>query len=462
MLFNSYQFIFVFLPTTIIGFFLLNKIFSAKYSTAWLVLMSLIFYGYWDYHYVALLIFSILTNFWTGRKIFHSATRKKFWLIAGIIFNLSLLFYFKYTGFFLNNINNLFGANLFVPEIILPLGISFFTFTQTAFLVDTYRGEVEEYSFGNYCLFVTIFPHLLAGPILYHKDIIPQFEQIKNSHFDEKNFSEGLAFFIAGLFKKVVIADNLAPFANLAFANTAALTSADAWLGAVIYSLQLYFDFSGYSEMAIGLGRTMNFNLPQNFDSPYQATSIIDFWRRWHMTLSQFVKSYIYIPLGGNRHGQFAKMKNLFVSMLLIGLWHGANWTYIIWGGVHGVMLVINHTWRKLNFELPNFIGWLITYTCVFSALVIFRSANISEAWHYLSVMYHFQSFDLNILKTAEFEMYIPLFAACALAFFSKSVPDLIKNFQPNLKYAFAMSLALISSLLLMFEQISEFLYFQF
>lgn len=462
MLFNSYQFIFLFLPTTLIGFFLLNKFSSAKYSTAWLVLMSLIFYGYWDYNYVALLIFSILTNFFTGRQIFHSSARKKIWLVVGIIFNLSLLFYFKYTGFFLSNINAAFGQNFFVPEIILPLGISFFTFTQTAFLVDTYRGEVTEYSFGNYCLFVTIFPHLLAGPILYHKDMIPQFEQIKNSHFDEKNFSEGLAFFIAGLFKKVVIADNLSPFSNLAFANTDALTCPDAWLGSVIYTIQLYFDFSGYSEMAIGLGKMMNFNLPQNFDSPYQATSIIDFWRRWHMTLSQFVKSYIYIPLGGNRHGQFSKMKNLFLSMLIIGLWHGANWTYIIWGGVHGVLLVINHTWRKLNFELPNFIGWLMTFTCVSSALVIFRSENIFEAWNFLSIMYQFQTLELNIFKDAGAEMYFVLAVSCALAFFSKSVPDLIKNFQPKLKYAFALSAALISSLLLMFEQISEFLYFQF
>ena len=462
MLFNSYGFIFLFLPITIIGFFLINSYFSAKFSTAWLILMSLIFYGYWNYHYVALLIFSISVNFFTGRKIFHSATRKKFWLTCGIIFNLSLLFYFKYTGFFLTNINALFGQNFLVPEIVLPLGISFFTFTQTAFLVDTYRGEVEKYSFGNYCLFVTIFPHLLAGPILYHKDIIPQFEQIKNSRFDEKNFSEGLAFFIAGLFKKVVIADNLAPFANLAFAQTTELTCADAWLGSVIYSLQLYFDFSGYSEMAIGLGKMLNFNLPQNFDSPYQATSIIDFWRRWHMTLSQFVKSYIYIPLGGNRHGNFSKIKNLFLSMLLIGLWHGANWTFIIWGGLHGILLILNHTWRKFKIELPKFLCWLITCICVFSAWVIFRSSNIAAARDFLSTMYNFQSFELNIFKDAGFEMYLALFVACALAFFSKSVPKLIKNFQPKLKYALALSVAFISSLLLMFEQISEFLYFQF
>lgn len=424
--------------------------------------MSLFFYGYWDYHYVALLIFSILTNFLIGKKIFHSATRKKFWLIAGIVFNLSLLFYFKYTGFFLSNFNALFGANLFVPEIILPLGISFFTFTQTAFLVDTYRGEVEEYSLGNYCLFVTIFPHLLAGPILYHKDMIPQFEQIKNSHFEEKNFSEGLVFFIAGLSKKVVIADNLSPFANLAFENTSSLTCADAWIGILIYSMQLYFDFSGYSEMAIGLGKMMNFNLPQNFNSPYQSTSIIDFWRRWHMTLAKFVQKYIYIPLGGNRNGTFAKMRNLLIAMFLMGLWHGANWTFILWGVSQSVLIFINHAWRELKITLPKFLCWLMTFVSFLTTLVIFRAENISTATEFLSVMYEFQTFDLNILKDGGFSMAGMLIFACGLAFFSKNVPTLIENFQPNLKWAFTLSAAFVSALLLMASQISEFLYFQF
>lgn len=459
MLFNSYEFIFLFLPVTLIIFFALS---GSKARATWLVLASIFFYGYWDFRYVPLLVVSITTNFLIGRKIFNSATRKKFWLIAGIIFNLSLLFYFKYTGFFVQNINFFFGKSLFVPEIILPLGISFFTFTQTAFLVDTFRGEVEEYSFVNYCLFVTIFPHLLAGPILYHKDIIPQFKKFDTSTFDAKNFSEGLAFFVAGLSKKVVVADNLAPFANLAFANWAELTCTDAWLGAVLYSMQLYFDFSGYSEMAIGIGRMLNLKLPQNFDSPYQATSIIDFWRRWHMTLSQFVKNYMYIPLGGNRHGQLAKMKNLFFSMLIIGLWHGANWTFIIWGGLHGVFLVINHTWRQFKIELPKILCWLMTFICAVSAWVIFRAENIFVAKHFLATMYKFQSFELNILKDSGVEMAGFLVIACGLAFFSRNVPRLVEEFQPNLKWATALAVAFVAALLLMTGQISEFLYFQF
>jgi len=443
-------------------FFSIPQKFREKWTAVWLVFMSIIFYGYWDWHYVALLITSICCNFFVGKKIFDSVSAKKFWLTCGIIFNLSLLFYFKYTGFFLDNVNNFFGQSFPVPEIILPLGISFFTFTQTAFLIDTFRGEVEKYSFSHYCLFVTIFPHLLAGPILYHKDIIPQFAKFKDSKFDAKNFSEGIVFFVIGLFKKVAIADNLAPFANLAFTHTTELTCSDAWLGALIYSMQLYFDFSGYSEMAIGLGKMLNLNLPQNFDSPYQATSIIGFWRRWHMTLSQFVKNYIYIPLGGNRNGYFAKMKNLFLSMLLIGLWHGANWTFICWGGLHGIFLVVNHTWRKFNFALPKFFGWLITFVCAVSAWVIFRASSISDATQFLSTMYRFQNFELNILKDGGVEMAGFLILSCLLAFFSKSVPQLIEKFQPNLRWAFALSLAFISTLLLMAGQVSEFLYFQF
>lgn len=459
MLFNSYEFIFLFLPVTIIIFFALS---GSKLRAAWLVLASIFFYGYWDFRYVALLIFSILTNFFVGRKIFHSSTQKKSWLIAGIVFNLSLLFYFKYTGFFLSNVNAFFHQNFFVPEIILPLGISFFTFTQTAFLVDTYRGEVEEYSFVNYCLFVTIFPHLLAGPILYHKDIIPQFKKFETSTFDAKNFSEGLAFFIAGLFKKVVIADTLSPFANLAFAQTPELTCADAWLGVLIYSMQLYFDFSGYSEMAIGLGRMLNLKLPQNFNSPYQSTSIIDFWRRWHMTLAQFVSKYIYIPLGGNRNGQFAKMRNLFIAMFLMGLWHGANWTFIFWGVSQSVLIFINHAWRELKINLPKILCWFMTFVSFLTTLVIFRADNIFIAKNFLSIMYHFQSFELKILKDGGLEMAGMLIFACGLAFLSKNVPTLIENFQPNLKWTFALSAAFVLALLLMGSQISEFLYFQF
>ena len=462
MLFNSYEFIFIFLPLTLsIFFFLANKF--SRAPIIWLIVASLIFYGYWDYRYVLLLTISILCNYFVGKKIFQSILNKKRWLILGIIFNLSLLFYFKYTGFFLSNLNEFFGQTFLIPEIILPLGISFFTFTQTAFLIDVYRNEVEQYSFPNYCLFVTIFPHLLAGPILYHKDIIPQFESQAFLKFNAKNFSEGLTFFAIGLFKKVAVADTLAPYANLAFSKIPELTFLDAWTGAIIYSMQLYFDFSGYSEMAIGLGRMLNLNLPQNFNCPYQSASIIDFWRRWHMTLSAFVKNYIYIPLGGNRRGEISKLKNLLLSMTLIGLWHGANWTFIIWGALHGFFLVVNHLWRRMKFSLPEIAGRFITFICVASVWVIFRASNVNEAFQFLGTMYNLpREFQFSVLQNDIWEILTELILISTVAFFGKSIPQLIKNFRPNLIWAAVISLLLVLSVLLMSNRISEFLYFQF
>lgn len=331
MLFNSYEFIFLFLPITFAGFFLLGK-YAKNYAVIWLVIASFVFYGYWDYHYVPLLFCSILFNYLVGMKI--EKTNSKNWLFFGIIINIILLGYFKYTDFFLGTINDISGEHYFdLPNIVLPLGISFFTFTQTAYLVDAYRGEAVNRSFTTYCEFVTIFPHLIAGPIINHKEMIPQFIADKTFKINYANLAMGISIFSMGLFKKVAVADKLATWANVAFSNTETLTFIEAWIGAVSYTFQLYFDFSGYSEMAIGLGLMFNLKLPINFNSPYKATSIIDFWRRWHMTLGLWVRDYLYIPMGGNRNGEFCKMRNLFISMMIIGLWHGAGWTFVLWGG---------------------------------------------------------------------------------------------------------------------------------
>ncbi|WP_018702980.1 MBOAT family O-acyltransferase [Anaeromusa acidaminophila] len=385
MLFNSYEFIFVFLPSIVVIYFFLSKLKLLKLATISLIGASLVFYLYWDVKYLPLLLISILFNYCVGLRI--EATRKKTWLCFGVLTNLSLLGYFKYAGFLLRTINDVFGASYFVPEITLPLGISFFTFTQTAYLVDAYRGETRKYSFLSYFLFVTIFPHLIAGPILYHKDMIPQFSRMRNFIFSHKNFGLGLSFFVLGLFKKVVIADTLSPWVKIAFDNAQQLTLIDAWLGAILYTFQLYFDFSGYSEMAIGLGLMLNLKLPINFNSPYKATSIIDFWRRWHITLSQFLKNYLYIPLGGNREGEAKRLRNLMITMLLGGLWHGAGWTFIVWGGLHGIYLVFNHLWKRLNKPLPRRAAWGITFVCVIVAWVFFRASNLSDALAIIQAM---------------------------------------------------------------------------
>ena len=386
MLFNSYPFIFVYLPVVFAGFFLTARYISHRAATFVLVLASFAFYGYWDYHYVPLLFASISFNYLVGRQIGRTAHRKR-WLVCGLALNVALLGYFKYTDFFLTTVNDISGSHFDLPHIILPLGISFFTFTQSAYLVDAYRNEAAKHDFLTYCEFVTIFPHLIAGPIINHKKMLPQFTAAETFHIHIENVALGLTLFAMGLIKKVLIADNLAPIATNVFSRADSLTFLEAWIGAISYTFQLYFDFSGYSEMAIGLGLMFNLKLPTNFNSPYQAKSIIDFWRRWHMTLGAWVKDYLYIPMGGNRHGELRKMRNLFASMLIIGLWHGAGWTFIIWGALHGIFLMINHQWRRLKINLPQGINWTMTFLCVVICWVFFRADNSRDALAVLTAM---------------------------------------------------------------------------
>lgn len=389
MLFNSYEFILLYLPITLIVYYQLAKRISNSAAKNFLIFASLCFYSYWDIRNLPILLTSILVNYLFGHFI--SKNRSKIILTAGIAFNLLFLGYFKYTDFILQNLNSLVGTAFELQSIVLPLGVSFFTFTQTAYLVDVYRGETKEYTKSDYLLFVTIFPHLIAGPILYHKDMIPQFSIAYNYKINYKNLTYGIVWFTIGLFKKVVIADKLAIWANQIFNNTSNLTMLDAWGGSLAYSLQLYFDFSGYSEMAIGLGLLFNYNLPLNFNLPYRATSIIDFWRRWHMTLSAFLKNYLYIPLGGNRNGNH--MRNILITMFLGGLWHGAGWTFIFWGVLHGIFICINHLWRKSKIVLPKFLCWLLTFNAVNIAWIFFRANSFESAMNIVKAM-----FDLNKL----------------------------------------------------------------
>ncbi len=391
MLFNSYEFIFVFLPLTFAVYYLLPHFGGgARCAALWLSIMSLAFYSYWDVRYLPLLLGSICWNFWVGRFIEHIPGSRQAFLLLGIIGNLTLLGYYKYTAFFIENIDVAFGFSYEIPQIILPLGISFFTFTQTAYLVDAYRGETKGYSFLTYLEFVTIFPHLIAGPIINHREMIPQFLRRENLKINWEHLALGMTIFIMGLFKKVIIADSIASWANDAFSRADSLTFLESWIGALSYTFQLYFDFSGYSEMAIGLGLLFNLHFPINFNSPYQSDSIIDFWRRWHMTLGLWVKNYLYIPMGGNRHGQIKKMRNLLTSMLLIGFWHGAGWTFVIWGGMHGVALVINHQWRRMGKSMPTFLARTLTFLTVMCLWIFFRAETVSSALAVLSAMTDF------------------------------------------------------------------------
>jgi alginate O-acetyltransferase complex protein AlgI len=360
MLFNSYVFIFAFFPIVFFGYFRIGK-YSHMLATLWLAAASLFFYGWWDVRFVGLLLGSIVFNYAAGYLIGHGVarpsvhqpvSRPKFLLAGAITVNLVLLGYFKYANFFAENINHLTGASLPIGQVILPLGISFFSFTQIAFLVDTYQGKVKEFNFVRYLLFVSYFPHLIAGPILHHKEMMPQFAKRNVSHLNWENVAVGLTIFVLGLAKKVLIADSLGDIATPIFGAVASGGQPmliEAWVGALAYTLQLYFDFSAYSDMAIGMSLMFNVRLPNNFDSPYKATSIIDFRRRWHITLSRFLRDYLYVPLGGNRKGRLRRYINLMATMLLGGLWHGAGWTFVIWGGLHGFYLMLNHSWRRFK-----------------------------------------------------------------------------------------------------------------
>ncbi|MGR9106082.1 MAG: MBOAT family O-acyltransferase [Gammaproteobacteria bacterium] len=391
MLFNSYGFLFVFLPLTLIGFFAIGKRGHHRVAIAWLVGTSLFFYAWWNPAYLGLLLGSIILNYALGVALgseTHEPARKTT-LIFGLAVNLGLLGYYKYANFFVDNVNMLLGDLFDLETIILPLAISFITFQQIAYLVDAYRGESREFNFLHYCLFVTFFPQLIAGPIVHHKEMLPQFARDSLYTLNVRRHAVGFTIFTIGLFKKVVLADGIAAYANSAFQaadSGLALTLFEAWVGALAYTLQLYFDFSGYSDMAIGLARMFGIKLPLNFNSPYKATNIVEFWRRWHMTLSRFMRDYIYIPLGGNRRGLWRSQVNLMLTMLLGGLWHGAGWNFVLWGGLHGLYLIVNHVWRTLfggkllQSRGARFFAWFVTFLAVVIAWVPFRAETMTGA----------------------------------------------------------------------------------
>ena len=398
MLFNTIEFLLVFLPLTVGGFFLIGRL-GSRFGILWLCAASLLFFADWDHRYLWLLVSSVVGNYVFGSLILRTSSGNKSVLLGIAIFlNLGVLAYYKYAGFLCGNLNAVFSCGLTFGQIILPLGISFFTFTQIAYLTDCRQGKVTESDFANYLLFVTYFPHLIAGPILHHAGMIPQFRSPEVTRVQWNNCATGLVILSIGLAKKVLLADNLSGWATPVF-DSAHLGNvplmAEAWAAVIAYSLQLYFDFSGYCDMAVGISLFFNIRLPVNFNSPYKSTSIIEFWRRWHITLSTFLRDYLYIPLGGNRKGGLRRYLNIFVTMLVGGLWHGAGWTFIIWGALHGVYLMVNHGFMKF-FRLEAsprlkpivlLLSVALTYFCVLVGWVFFRSQDLSTALRMLSGM---------------------------------------------------------------------------
>lgn len=524
MLFNSHVFIFLFLPVTLLIYFVLGKR-STRMAAAWLTIASLFFYGWWNPAYIFLLVISILFNYSIGTALvrenardWNPKRRKKTLLIIGITINLLILGYYKYSNFFLFVVSESLSIEWTITNIVLPLGISFFTFTQITFLVDAFRGEVKENNLIYYSLFVTYFPHLIAGPILYHKEMMPQFGRQSTYRFNYENLAVGLTIFSIGLCKKVIFADSIAPYAQAVFkaaSNGQTLTFIEAWAGSIGYSLQLYFDFSGYSDMAIGLARLFGLRLPLNFYSPYQATSIIEFWRRWHMTLSRFLKDYLYIPLGGNRKGSLRRFVNVMITMLLGGLWHGAGWTFILWGGIHCLYILTNYAWRvfrsSLGYDLSRSTWWrreasrAFTFVVVVLAWVLFRAEGINaalnvykgmiglngfvlpQAWMtYLGPLEGWLSdqgvlFGVTPVFTHALQGSFLIISLFVIAWYFPNTQQIMDRFEPaietyrnedrtyafrikwmpNLKWAVGSGL-LITASIIMIDKVSEFLYFQF
>ncbi|MBU1311758.1 MAG: MBOAT family protein [Gammaproteobacteria bacterium] len=512
MLFNSFEFLFCFLPVVLFLFHIAHSRYSDIAAIKVLVCASLFFYGWWQPVYLLLLLSSIFLNFYLAKQIHR--LRSKAITVFAVCLNLASILYYKYAGFLISSYSQLTGQDWHIEQILLPLAISFFTFQQIAYLVDVYRKGAIEESLLNYTLFVSFFPQLIAGPIVHHSSMMPQFS---NSRLGIKsvNVAIGLSIFSIGFFKKTVLADGVAVYANLLFQQVdkgpVQPDFFQAWGGALAYTCQLYFDFSGYSDMAIGLGLLFGIALPLNFNSPYKALSITDFWRRWHMTLSQFLRDYLYIALGGNRLGNIRRYVNLFLTMLLGGLWHGAGWNFLIWGALHGFYLIINHGFSSIKHKLPlqfpswlsRPLSWLLCFLAVVVGWVFFRASTLDGALTVLSGMAGLNGISLPAGIMAHLHFAKPLFEfagitsnlnggsvliqtwlwSCSLIFIALVFPNVhdlfrhvlhaeskikvsnssnsVWNWQPTKRWAFLMAVMLLVGISTL-GQISEFLYFNF
>ncbi len=503
MVFSSWQFIFLFLPVSFFIYFCFNHYRLIIAGKIWLVIASLLFYSYWEIKYLPLILGSILFNFTIGStlsrttkiamqiSLINNHTKnieidRKILLAFGIIANIILLGYYKYTDFLLNNINMAFNANLSLPHIPLPLAISFFTFTQIVYLVDSYREETSKYDLLNYSLFVTFFPHLIAGPIVHHGQIMPQFFSKWTLRIRYRNILKGLFIFSIGLFKKVVIADTFSAWVTSGFDTDKPLNFFSAWATSLSYTFQLYFDFSGYCDMAIGASLLFNIWLPINFNSPYKALNIQDFWRRWHITLSNFLRDYLYIPLGGNRHGKYHTYINIFITFLLGGLWHGATWMFVIWGGIHGAALIVHRIWREIGRPLHPILSWLLTFIFVNIAWIFFRAKTMDDAWRILHGMWDLSSafnYTVSMLPTsdlawagwradtlihflpANFIGQIPVYLAIVASFFiisQKNSIELVKEPIGSIKLICSVIFFTVANYFMLATTSSVFLYFNF
>ncbi len=481
MLFNSLEYLLLFLPLSLAGYFVLNRWRLTEAATGWLIVASLVFYAWWKPSYLPLLLFSVLFNYLLGHIVGRASRYRRPALIFGIAVNLGLLGFFKYADFTLANIERLTDLPMPHLDLALPLAISFFTFQQIAYLVDSYRGLTREYDFLRYTLFVTFFPQLIAGPIVHHKEMIPQFQRRRGRLLHYHNISLGIFILTLGLFKKVIIADYFATVATPGFDGGQALDLFSAWATSLSYTFQLYFDFSGYSDMAIGAALMFNIRLPFNFDSPYKARDIQEFWRRWHITLSRFLRDYVYIPLGGGRGSLARVSRNLMITFLLGGLWHGAGWTFVFWGFLHGAAMVIHRVWRYLGGRLPDWLAWFVTFNFINASWVFFRANSWDDALRVLRGMVGLEGITLSdkLLRLAPFQAladmaptlfghttlgrtpYVALLGAFLVTLRLRNSQQWMRDFRTTPASLVLVTLVFMA-ILMNLSKVSEFLYFNF
>lgn len=483
MLFSSYIFILIFLPIVLTGFYSISKIANntSNLHKAWLFISSLFFYGYWNPIYLNLIIASIIINYFISKPLIAKDQYAKYYFYLGLFFNIGLLGYFKYRDFFFENINALFSSNYSLIHLALPLGISFFTLQQVAYIIDSYQGMTKKKNFLDYSLFVAFFPQLIAGPIVHYSEVMPQFEKAENKFFNHKNVSTGIFIFVLGLSKKVLLADTFSFWANSGFNSSSELHFFSGWATSLSYTFQLYFDFSGYSDMAIGLGYLFNIKIPQNFNSPFHSRNVIEFWTRWHMTLSQFITTYIFTPLIRSmpKFTHFYSMISIFTTMLIAGLWHGAAWSFVIYGALHGLALITNHTMKKYKFQLPRLLAIFFTFQFTNIVFTVFRAEKITDALNIFKAMFGFTYLKMpkgfidkktlidwkiqvgQHMNNDENLNLLFLILGFIIVYKFKNTFELSKNFKLNYKGSFILALLFTLSLFGL-NRVTDFIYFNF
>lgn len=476
MVFSSYIFVLAFLPCVLVGYYLLSRLHNPYPQRIFLVLSSLFFYGYFEPKYLTIILGSIAVNFAVASLSLRckSKTAKRILLSVSVIFNVLLLGYYKYFDFFASSINALASTQITLRKILLPLGISFFTFQQLSFQIMVYRSEKHKLNFVNYSLFVSFFPQLVAGPIVRYDEFVPQLDKPDIRQFNIDNLALGLFTFTLGLFKKIIIADTVSVIVDNGFNANSSLGLLPAWVCALGYTFQIYFDFSGYSDMAIGLGKMFNIELPINFDSPYKSSSISDFWKRWHITLGKSLSEFVYIPLGGNRHGRARKCLNLFLTFLVSGIWHGAAWTFVAWGVAHGAARVFEEIFQSVLNKIPKLIRTAFTFLFVCMAFVLFRAESFSQAIKIYRGTLNLSSFGISQFRSIISDGIIGLPNGIAvvltlsiilicflLVFRSKSTAELTREFNPTPARAAVCAVLLIASIIGM-SRSAVFIYFNF